>query len=216
MDGTLILLDPPIDIGREEAAKAAREELAKRLYHEDEPGFVSRAIQWLYERILEFLAQIASHSPGGYWGILAIVVLIVLLVILIRWRVGKLARSRARADAVVFEGRARSAAEHRSDAEAAALAGDFEKAVRERFRAIVRDLEERTLIDERLGRTAYEVSTEVALVAPDAAEPMRSAATVFDEVCYGSRPGSEHAYGVVRKADEAIRAIRRRAAKVAG
>ncbi|MBM7786203.1 DUF4129 domain-containing protein [Tenggerimyces flavus] len=212
----MILLDPPIDIGREEAARAAREELVKRIYHEDEPGVVSRALQWLYERILEFLAQIASNSPGGYWGIIAVVLLVVLLVILIRWRVGKLARSRARADAVVFEGRTRTAAEHRSDAEAAALAGDFEKAVRERFRAIVRDLEERTLIDERLGRTAYEVSTEVALVAPDAAEPMRAAATVFDEVCYGSRPGSEHAYGVVKQADEAIRSIRRRAARVAG
>jgi hypothetical protein len=209
-------LDPPIDIGREEAARAARDELSKRIYHQDEPGVVSRALQWISEQIMRLLAEIASHSPGGYWGVVAIALLIVLAVIVIRWRVGKLARSRARADAVVFEGRARTAAEHRSDAEAAALRGDFVTAVRERFRAIVRDLEHRTLIDERPGRTADEVAVEIATVAPDVAESMRAAARVFDEVCYGNRPGTEYAYGVVKQADEAVRAIRRRAAGVAG
>jgi hypothetical protein len=200
---------PPIDISGSEAARAAREELTKGIYHRDEPGVVSRFLVWAQEHLVRLFGAIAALSPGGWWGLLALAAVIVIAVVVVRRRVGALARARAREDQAVFAGRVRSAAEHRARAERAAASGDHETAVREGFRALGRDLEERTFLDERPGRTADEVAREGALVAPDAAAALRTAALVFDEVCYGGRPATAEAYALVRAADDAVRQVRR-------
>ena len=200
---------PPIDVSGADAARAAREELTKGIYHRDEPGVVSRFLTWAQEHLVRLFGAIAALSPGGWWGLLALAAVLALAVVVVRRRVGALARARARSDRTVFAGLSRSAAEHRAAAEEAAARGDHETAVRERFRALGRTLEERTFLDERPGRTADEVAREGALVAPDAAAALRTAALVFDEVCYGGRVATAETHALVRAADDAVRDIRR-------
>jgi hypothetical protein len=209
--GSLATADPPIDIGRDEAARAAREELRKSIYHRDEPGVVSRVLRWLFEHAAQLLGYLAEMSPGGLWGLLALLVLVVLAVIVIRWRIGAVARSASVSGGSVFAGRVRTAAEHRAAAEAAAGKGDYTTACRERFRALVRELEERTILDARPGRTADEVAREVAVLAPETTDALDAAAQVFDEVSYGDRQATAEADGVIRTADDLARRIRVRA-----
>jgi hypothetical protein len=209
--GSLSAADPPIDIGRDDAARAAREELSKGIYHQDEPGVVSRLLRWLFEQAVQLLGYLAEMSPGGSWGLLALVVLVVLAVIVIRWRIGAVARSASVAAGAVFAGRVRTAADHRAAAEAAADRGDHATACRERFRALVRELEERTILDPRPGRTADEVAREVAVLAPETADALAAAAQVFDEVSYGDRHATADDHAVIRTADDLARRIRGRA-----
>lgn len=201
-------LGAPIDIDRDEARRAAREELTKGIYHRDEPGVVSRVLTWAYDTLVRLLETLASHSPGGLWGLLALLVLVILAVVVVRWRIGAVARSGAVSAAAVFAGQVRTAAEHRAAAEAAAGRGDHDAACRERFRALVRELEERTILDERPGRTADEVAREVAALAPETAASLHAAARVFDEVSYGDRRATADADATIRAADEAVRRLR--------
>lgn len=200
--------EPPIDVGGAGAARAARDELTKGIYHRDEPGLVSRFLVWAQDWLAEVFARIAAVSPGGWWGLVALAAVVVLAVVVVRRRVGALARTRGRAGGAVFAGTARSAAEHRDAAKAAAARGDHEAAVRDGFRALVRELEERTFLDERPGRTADEVAREGSVVAPQAAASLRTAAREFDEVCYGGRTATARAYDEIRAADDAVRRIR--------
>ncbi|MEQ7010105.1 DUF4129 domain-containing protein [Actinopolymorpha sp. B17G11] len=212
VERSLAAPDPPIDIGRDDAARAAREELGKSIYHRDEPGVVSRVLGWLFEHAAQLLGYLAEMSPGGSWGLLALAALVVLAVIIIRWRIGAVARSASVSANTVFAGRVRSAAEHRAAADAAAGRGDYAAACRERFRALVRELEERTILDPRPGRTADEVAREVSVLAPEAAGELGAAAQVFDEVSYGDRRAAAEDDAAIRQADDLARRIRGRGA----
>lgn len=201
-------MSPPIDIGREEAARAAREELSELEYQDDQPGLVSRFLYWLMDQLEALLSGLSEHSPGGLVGLAIIAGVIVLGVLVIRMRVGRFARRRAGRSAAVFAGARRTADEHRRAADEAAARGDYDTAVRERFRGIIRDLEQRTVLDERPGRTADEVAREVSALAPDVAESIRLAARLFDEVCYGGRTATVDTDARIRAADEAVHRVR--------
>jgi hypothetical protein len=110
----------------------------------------------------------------------------------------------------LFAGRVRSAAEHRAAADAAAAQGDWAEAVRERLRAVVRDLEERGLLDVRPGRTADEAAVLGGQVLPDVAADLRTAARVFDDVWYGGRTATADSDAQLRAVDDAVRAARPR------
>ena len=99
----------------------------------------------------------------------------------------------------------------RAQAEAEAAAGDYTAAVRSRFRACVAELTERTVLDERAGRTAYEAVADAGRVVPALREPLQPAAVVFTEVVYGNRPGTAGAVHAVVAADEAARKVSTRA-----
>ena len=62
------------------------------------------------------------------------------------------------------------------------------------MRAIVRSLEERTLLDPRPGRTADEAAAEAGRPLPRHADRLRAAARTFDDVTYGGRTADEAAY----------------------
>jgi hypothetical protein len=95
-----------------------------------------------------------------------------------------------------------AAAAHSAAAEHAAAHGDFDTALRERFRAVLRGLEQRGLLEVRRSRTARETSHEAAasLPAGDSGE-LPSAARSFDEVVYGGRRADEEEYRRLTQAD---------------
>jgi hypothetical protein len=97
------------------------------------------------------------------------------------------------------------AAEYRRRADEHAAAGRFAEAVRERMRAIVRELEQRGVLDPRPGRTADEVAREAGAVVPAVAGVLRAAAGIFDEVWYGGRRATPHSEALMRQADDRVR-----------
>ncbi|MGW4483452.1 DUF4129 domain-containing protein [Amycolatopsis sp. NPDC004368] len=201
-----LLTDVPVDIDRDPARLRAVQELTDPAYAAARPGLLQQVAHWLGEKFSELLANL-SGVPGGPLGLLLVIGLLIVLIVVVRLRVGKVARA-AQAARHVFSGRRRSADEYRKAAEQAAAQGQFADAVRERFRAIVRGLEERALLDSRSGRTADEAATEAGALLPGLAADLAAGAREFDDVHYGGRPGTEAAYRALTDLDDRVRRAR--------
>ncbi|MEU4315178.1 DUF4129 domain-containing protein [Nocardia sp. NPDC024068] len=95
-----------------------------------------------------------------------------------------------------------AAAVHNAAAERAAAHGDFDTALRERFRAVLRGLEQRAVLDVRRSRTARETAHETATVLPpEISAEIPPAADAFDEVVYGGRRADADEYLRLTRAD---------------
>lgn len=200
---------PPLDPSRDEARQWAAEELSRREYAQAQPGLIERAVSWLADQLGRALSSIeAISSPGAALAVGVVAALLLAVAGYATWRFGAPGRLRAArsADPVFGEQGPLSAVQHRRAAGLAEDGGDWELAVLEWFRALVRELEERTVLAPRPGRTAGEVSTEAARALPDARSRLDEAAHVFDEVRYGGRTANSDSAGAVRAADEAVRA----------
>ncbi|WP_308166203.1 DUF4129 domain-containing protein [Nocardia albiluteola] len=88
---------------------------------------------------------------------------------------------------------------HRATADQAALHRDFTTALRERFRAVTRGLEQNGLLEVQRSRTARETADAAATTAQ--ATELPSAARSFDEVVYGGRSATEAEYRLLEQAD---------------
>lgn len=197
----------PVDLGREEAQRAAREELSKEIYREAEPSWLDRLINRFFEELAELLAKAGDAAPGGSVGLAVIVLLVLIAVVAIRLKVGPLARTAA-GDTSLFAGRPRSSRDYRAAADAHASAGEWAAAVRERMRAIIRSLEERDVLDPRPGRTADEGAREAGAVLPACAAQLRAAARAFDDIWYGGRTATAAADAQLREIDQLVQAAR--------
>ena len=197
----MTVLAAGLELGRDAAREAARIELRRQEYADARPSLLLRGLGRVVREIGALIDRAAGAAPGGRLGLLALLVLLGLFVAVVATRVGPLAR---RSDgAALFQGSAvLTAAEHRALAETAARAGRFADAVRERLRAVVRDLESRGALDVRPGRTAGEVARDGGAAVPEVADELRRAAVLFDEVWYGGRPADAASYAVLVGLDE--------------
>lgn len=175
--------DIPVDPDADTAREWAREELADPIYHQGE-SLLQRAIDWVMERLEE-----AQGALAGLDFRVATVVLLAAIVIgalIVLAVVGPVRRARRERESTeVFVADARTAAELRASADALAADGRWDEAVLDRFRAILRSLEERVVLAERPGWTADEASAEAAVAFPASADDLRRASRLFDDVCYG-------------------------------
>ncbi|MFF4100251.1 DUF4129 domain-containing protein [Streptomyces sp. NPDC001903] len=194
---------PPVTTPRDPAREAAERELSKPLYHQDDPGLLQRALDRFWEWVGNLFDHASGATPGGTLGLVAIAALVVLAIAALWWRLGSPRRT-ATAAAGVFGDSLRSAADHRTAAEAYAADSRWTAAVQERMRAVVRSLEERTVLDPRPGRTADEAAAEAAAALPDHAEALRTAARAFDDVTYGGHPADAEMYAHLRTLDLAL------------
>ncbi len=171
-----------VQVDRDEARRLAERELADPKY-DDEPSLQERIIQWVLDRLNDLFEVAGRASPGQWLAALAGLVLGVVVALALR-RALRTANPRG-ADEALFEERIMSAAEHLAAADAAAASGDWSAAVLERYRGLVRALEERNVIDTRPGRTADEAARDAGAALPDRAEGLWDGARVFDRVRYG-------------------------------
>ncbi|MEU9737538.1 DUF4129 domain-containing protein [Streptomyces sp. NPDC048002] len=192
--------EPPLTIPRDPAREAARRELSKRMYHENDPGLVQRALDAFWDWVGDLLGSASSLTPGGPLGLVVVILAVLAVVGALWWRLGT-PRRQPVSSAALFEDRPRSAAEHRAAAEAHAAQGHWNQAVQERMRAIVRSLEERALLDIRPGRTADEAAAEAGRALPAHTDRLRSAARDFDDVTYGGRAAAEPSYRRIAELD---------------
>jgi len=193
------------DLTREAAQKAAREELSRQPYLDAQPPLVLRVIGEMLSALGEWIDSAVSGLPGGPVTVVVLVLLVLGLVAVVLHRTGPLAR-RGRSPEALFAGSpVRSAQAHRELAEAAAGEGRFADAVRERLRAVVRELESRGALDPRPGRTAGEVARDGGAAVPAVADDLRRAAVLFDEIWYGGRDADAGSYAQLVGVDERVR-----------
>lgn len=204
-------LAPGDPVDRSAAREAARRELSKAIYHRDDPPLQVRLLRAVLRWLNRVYDAAAAASPGGGLGLLALVALVVIAVVVIRLRVGPL-RATARLRPPLASDRPRTAAEHRAAADRFAAEQRWAEAVRERLRAVARDLETRGVLEPRAGRTAAEVAAEAGAALPDLAPELRAAAQLFDEIWYGGRAATADSDQRLRDLDDAVR---RRAVPVA-
>ncbi|GAQ63538.1 DUF4129 domain-containing protein [Streptomyces scabiei] len=185
--------EPPLTLPRDPAREAARRELSKGMYHQNDPSWYERAMDAFWEWLDKVFGAASAATPGGTLGLVVIVLAVLALLGALWWRLGTPRRAPA-SSAVLFDDRPRSAAEHRAAAEAQAAQSHWNQAVQERMRGVVRSLEERALLDVRPGRTADEAASEAGTSLPAHAERLHTAARDFDDVTYGGRSASEETY----------------------
>ena len=168
----------------DEARRAAGRELSRPIYH-DHHDLWDRIWSWLREHF-----NTDGMVPGvPSWMSTVIVVLVVAagiaLLILLLTRISSARRVVKPSLSVLTDDR--DAVTLTRAADEAAAQADFATAVVERFRAIIRSLDERGIIDEYPGMTALEAATltHQALGEHRVVAPLYEAAHLFDAVLYG-------------------------------
>jgi hypothetical protein len=200
-----VLLGVPVEPDRDTARDWLVEELSRPEYAADE-SLLMRLLGWISD-LFDGLGDVSVSSTPF---VVVLVVVVLAVVGLALWLAGPV-RLRHRTGAtsvVVHDDDPRTAAEMRAAADTAAAAGDWTLAVVERFRAVVRSLEERAVLDARPGRTAREAAVDGGKRLPGLAEALDDAARTFDGVCYGHLPASPADDAALRSLDAQVAATR--------
>jgi hypothetical protein len=186
------------------ARRWAQSELTDPIYH---PSL--NILGWLKEKLGELLSGL-SNASTHLSGLQAVaVVLLVAAVVVAIYVAGPVRRNRtARQSHVVLGAEERTARLLREAADRSAANGDFEAAVADGFRAIIRSLEERAVLDPRPGRTAHEAATACAAWFPALADRSHHAGRLFDDVCYGHTGAGASDYEAVRALDRDLADVR--------
>jgi hypothetical protein len=192
--------EPPLTTPRDPAREAARRELSKRMYHENDPSLFQRALDAFWDWLGKLFNAASTATPGGTLGLIVVILAVIAVLAALWWRLGT-PRRQPTSSATLFDDRPRSAADHRATAEAHAAQGHWNQAVQERMRALVRALEERALLDVRPGRTADEAAAEAGRALPAHTGRLRTAARDFDDVTYGGRSATEQSYHRIAELD---------------
>jgi hypothetical protein len=193
---------PAIDIDRDAAHDAAQRELNKPIY--PRPSLTDEII----DKINEFLFKLVlktSHISGG-WFTVTVLVILVAIAIFVAIRIARRTmRTRRGGDYELFGAGQLTAAQHRATAEAFAAEGNWAAAIRHRLRAVARELEETNVLTQVPGRTANELAHDAGEALPHLVGELSQAATAFNDVTYGERPGTQAAYQMIADLDDHLR-----------
>lgn len=201
----LAFLQDPIT--RDSAREEAERELRRSVYDVGGESFAQRVINWIVDKVTEAIDAAVRVTPGGLPSLILLVIVLVALVVFLRLGLGPAGLRDALTDRR-RGARSMSAAEYRAEAERYAATGDYREAVRARFRAVIRELEQRAVLDPRPGRTAGEIATEGGAAVPAIGTDLTVAARIFDEAWYGRKTADAAAYQRIGAADDAIRNAR--------
>ncbi|MGC4173827.1 DUF4129 domain-containing protein [Demequina sp.] len=201
--------DVPVDPDAETAREWAREELAKSEYTQGTgTNYLQRFFDWI-NNIIENLGNGFGGTGGGWGPVIAVVIGIALLAVIVWIVVGPLRRSRrARAVDEELGDLALTAADLLATAAAAARAGDWNTAVIEAYRSLIRSLAEREIIDAKPGMTAFEAALVTSEAVPAMARDIHEDADVFDAVRYGHLTANREHYEHVLATRDAARKAR--------
>lgn len=194
-------MSPPLTPDADEARRQLADELSKPVYADVQNWLVDQ-----FNKLIDWLTGGTSSSGSLSSGQLALIVVVaVALAAVAIWTfMGPLrAERRHRGHAMLAE-ETRTSAELRADAAALAASDDWGAATMQLFRALIRSLGERAVIDEFPGMTAHEAAGRAAPRLPEFADPLHRAADVFDALAYGRRPGSPQQYHDLRALDAAV------------
>lgn len=194
---------PAIDIDRDAAHEAAQRELAKPIY--PKASLTERLAEWL-DDLLYRIAQEGAQLPGGWFTIAVLLILLAIAVVVAVRIARRTMRTNRGGEHALFDSAELTAAQHRATAEQFAAEGNWSAAIRHRLRAIARQLEEDGVLNPVPGRTATELARDAGAAVGDLVTgQLREAATAFNDVTYGERPGTESAYRMIADLDHHLR-----------
>ena len=195
----------PVEPDAPDARELLLNELSDAAYAESQPTWFDLVTQ----AVLDWFGRLqlgAGESPPALALVIGTIVLSAAIIAAIviygvpRWRT----RSRLDVGDLLGENDRRTARHLRRDAERAAAAGDWPLAIADRYRAIARALDERTIVTALPGTTAHGFARAAARQYPEHGAQLEAAADRFDGVRYLDRPGTAADYALVRTLDDAI------------
>jgi Domain of unknown function (DUF4129) len=203
-----VLAEVPVDPGAGEARRLLLDELSHAQYQQSQPNWLDRVATGF----LDWLKSLNFGSAGGPpWTVLLVIAIVLVIGVGVAFLVfGAPRRDRRSAvsGSLFGDDDARDAAAMRADAAAAAGRGDFTLAIAELYRAIARDLGERTVLTVSPGTTAREFAVRAGRAFPTSADRLGNAAAAFDAVRYLGEIGTAQQYELVAALDRQIRATR--------
>lgn len=192
---------PSIDIDRDAAHQAAQSELNKPIYDKGSPAH--RFAEWVNEMLYRLLEK-TSSIPGGWFTATVLLILLAIAVVVAVHIARRTLRTR-RGGYLLFEAAQLTAAQHRATAESFAAQKEWAAAIRHRLRAVARQLEEAGVLEPAAGRTANELARDAGTAFPHLDGELSEAATAFNDVTYGERPGTQPAYQMIADLDDHLR-----------
>jgi Domain of unknown function (DUF4129) len=200
----------PVQPDGDEARRWLLDELAKQPYQASKPTPIDLAAQAFFDWLGSLFRSQGDPTPTVLL-VVALTVVVALVVIAVLLFGIPRANRRSHAAAGLFgDDDRRTAAELRAAARAAAAAGDFSLAVLERYRALARDVDERTLVEVFPGTTADGFARQAANVFPAEASELALAAEAFDGIRYAGRAGDRDQAQRVAALDDRLVAARPR------
>ena len=193
---------PSIDIDRDAAHQAAQIELGKPIYSKGSAA--QQFADWVNELLYRLLQKTVS-IPGGWFTTTVLLTLLAIAVVVAIQVARRTMRTKRGGDHLLFEAAQLTAAQHRSTAESYAAEENWAAAIRHRLRAVARQLEETGVLDPSAGRTANELARDAGAALPHLGGELSEAATAFNDVTYGERPGTQAAYRMIADLDDHLR-----------
>ena len=205
----LFVTDVPVDPDAPDARKLLIDELAKPEYAAARPTLIDRIAQAIQDWLDSFRAPEDGSVPDLFPLVVTVLIVGLIVAAFIVFGRPRLQRKSRAAGALFSDSLdARSAAELRVSAQTAAASGDFVVAIEEMFRAVARQLAERTVVSVTPGTTAQEFAARAGRAFPDHVDAFTSGARAFDGVRYLDRPGTREAFDEVAALDRDISAAR--------
>lgn len=184
----------PLVPDADQARQWLEDELSKPEYQAAQPTAFDVAMQAIRDWFAELLAG-ATGVPGPVFTLIVVGVVAALVVVaFLVFGLPRLRRARSTTVPLFDDGDLRDLSALRRAAAAAAAAGDWPLAIEERFRAIVRGLVDRDLVQVHPGTTARGFADSTTTRFPDYAAELRAAATGFEGVRYLGRAGDAADY----------------------
>jgi hypothetical protein len=182
-----------------EARKWLGDELHGSAYHDP---WLSSAIRWFLDQLGNLLDGANRLANSGLSPVITVLVALVAIALVV-WVLPKVRREPIldHPGGPVLVDPTITASTYRNLASRAFEDGRYDDAVLEGFRAIAKDMSDRTLLDDAPGRTAHEVGLELAQPFPDHARRLAQSANMFDAVRYGHRRATADQAGQVLELD---------------
>lgn len=203
----------PIEPDGPTGRRWAREELSDPIYSE-QPSLLDRLIEWVLDQLDRLSGAAAGLDVRTAVIVLGSLLLLAAVIALVVTGPVRRARASRAGSAEVFGDDTRSTAELRASADRLAGEGRWSEAVLDRFRAVLRSLEDRALLDDRPGRTAHEATDEAAARLPACRTDLVRAGRLFDDVCYGHQGATADDDAWLRELDQRVGATRPVSAEV--
>lgn len=179
---------PPQD--PDEARSRVLDELSKPEY-DDSPGFLNWLLGTLERWLLEILDGTDGSSAAQAGITVGIALVLVAVVVLVLRRTGLIRRSHPLAVAADLDAEPVLSGEQlRRSSREAIDAGRLDDGTVLALRALVRDLEERTLLDVTAGMTAHEAAIRAGQPYPELRGRLQRGADAFDTAAYSHRPAT--------------------------
>lgn len=181
----------------------ARDWLERELHGSDyQDPWLDSVIRWILDQLRTLLDNAGNLAGSALSPVITVLVALVVIALLV-WVLPKVRRESVvvRGGGAVLQDQTITARAYRALAAEALRDGRFDDAALDGFRAIAKDMSDRTLLDDAPGRTAHEVSLALAQPFPDHADRLARAADVFDSVRYGHRRATADQAGEVQHLD---------------